>query len=133
MSKHPSRRWVDRETMIKRDAQIAAWRAQRPLVPFREIARRLDIALGSVTKGLRRHEERQAMLAALGTNGDNGDDDDDWDNDWRDTPLSKMTDRQHAEWDLNRCLSVLAVQPGNALELFRLPMIRARAAEYGIQ
>jgi cyanate lyase len=106
------RRWADRDTMLKRDAEVARSRALD--VAFREIGRRLGMSLGSVQKALRRYQQRQAELAARV----DADDDDD-----EDTPFSRLTPEELVRLELAGCLEDLAADPGNPLALYRLSPI----------
>ena len=103
---------VDGDTQLKRDARVAELRAAQ--VPFRVIAARLGISLGSVQKALRRWQERQARLAELAAD-DDGDDDD-----VLGVPFSRLTDAELARLERVEIERDLAEDPDNALAKYRL-------------
>jgi hypothetical protein len=106
------RRWADRDTMLKRDAEVARLHALD--VPFREIGRRLGMSLESVQKAFKRYQQCEAELAArLGS-----DDAEEFDG-----PLSRLTPQERVRLELAGCLEDLAADPGNELAKYRLSLI----------
>jgi hypothetical protein len=121
-----ARKWVSRDAMLKRDAKVVALRSKSPPVPYRVIARRLGMSLGGVQKAERRELERRAAnqaragyRAAADVAPADVDDDDDMPLTWFD----RLSRAEKAAVDLAGCVAVLAQQPDNALELFRLAHI----------
>jgi hypothetical protein len=102
----PYRRRVDGDTQLKRDAQVAALREQH--VPFRAIASRLEMSLGSVQKALRRWQQRQAVLEELK------------EQEQEPGPWEALSPQQLHELELAECLKELAADPGDELALYRL-------------
>jgi hypothetical protein len=100
----PYRRRVDGDTQLKRDSQVAALREAH--VPFRVIAKRLGMSLGSVQKALRRWQRRQAELEEL--------------KELEPGPWSALSPEQLYELELAECLKELAVDPTDELARYRL-------------
>jgi IS30 family transposase len=107
------RRWADRDTMLKRDAEVA--RLRELDVPFREIGRRLGMSLGSVQKALRRYRKREAELAAKLESADDAEE--------LDGPFAKLTAEEQVRVELAGVLADLRDDPGNELAKFRLSHI----------
>jgi IS30 family transposase len=107
------RRWVDRDTMLKRDAEVA--RLREADVPFREIGRRLGMSLGSVQKALRRYQKREAELAAKLESDDDAEE--------LDGPFAKLTEDEQVRVELAGVLADLRADLGNELANFRLAHI----------
>jgi hypothetical protein len=98
------RRRVDGDMQLKRDAQVAALREAH--VPFRVIAKRLGMSLGSVQKALRRWQRRQAELEELAEEEPG--------------PWDGLSSEQLHRLELAECLKELAADPADELALYRL-------------
>lgn len=107
--KDPSdRRRADGDTQLRRDAEIAALREAS--VPFRVIAARLGISLGSVQKALRRHQRRQAELP---------EEPEEQEQSWQ------LSAAQAAALEREAALADLHQDPGDELARFRLAHVRS--------
>jgi IS30 family transposase len=73
-------------------------------VPFRVIAKRLGMSLGSVQKSVRRHQRRQAELEEVEPQ----------------EPWSRLSPQQRAELDLAEVLADLRKDGNNELARYRL-------------
>jgi IS30 family transposase len=83
--------------------QVAALREQH--VPFRAIASRLGMSLGSVQKSLRRWQQRQAVLEELEEQA---------------APWESLSPEQLHAMELADCLGELAADPTDELATYRL-------------
>ncbi len=72
------------------------------------------MSLCSVQKALRRHQTRQAELAALDAEPHEGDEND------REGPWSRLSPDELARWELAECMAALAADPSDELANYRL-------------